>query len=65
VLLHLLLIPLVAGISYEILKLSFKFQKNPVVGALIKPGLWLQAITTREPDEGQLSVAASALKAAL
>ncbi|MDD5673590.1 MAG: DUF1385 domain-containing protein [Chitinivibrionales bacterium] len=64
-LVHLVLVPLVAGISYELLKLSYKFQKNPLVGALILPGLWLQEITTREPDETQLTVAASALKAAL
>jgi uncharacterized protein YqhQ len=60
---HLLLIPLVAGSSYEALKFSDRYQKNPVVGALILPGLWLQKITTRQPDDPQLETAAAALKA--
>jgi uncharacterized protein YqhQ len=62
---HLLLIPLVAGTSYELLKLSDRYRRLPVVGAMILPGLWLQKITTREPDDRQLEVAAEALKAAL
>ncbi|MDR0305820.1 MAG: DUF1385 domain-containing protein [Chitinispirillales bacterium] len=61
---HLLLIPLVSGFSYEVLKLSDKYQRLPVVGLLIKPGLWLQKITTRAPDNTQLEVASTALKAA-
>jgi len=60
---HLLLIPLVAGTSYEVLKLSDRYRRFPVVGALILPGLWLQKITTRPPDDGQLEAAAAALKA--
>jgi len=62
---HFALIPLVAGISYEFLKLSDKFQHWPVVGLLIKPGLWLQLITTRKPDSSQIKVAVKALEAAL
>ena len=64
-LVHLTLIPVVAGSSYELLKLSDRYRRLPLVGALILPGLWLQKITTREPDDRQLEVAADALKAAL
>ncbi|MDR2592629.1 MAG: DUF1385 domain-containing protein [Chitinispirillales bacterium] len=62
---HLALIPLVAGVSYEFLKLSARFQHWPVVGLLVKPGLWLQRITTRKPDGSQIEVAVKALEAAL
>jgi len=62
---HLALIPLVAGVSYEFLKLSARFQHWPIVGLLIKPGLWLQLITTRKPDSSQIKVAVKALEAAL
>jgi uncharacterized protein YqhQ len=64
-LVHLALIPLVGGASYELLKLSDRYRRLPIVGALIMPGLWLQKITTRQPDDSQLEVAAEALKAAL
>lgn len=64
-LVHLLLIPAVAGSSYEVLKLSDRYRHLPVVGGLILPGLWLQKITTRKPDDRQLEVAAAALKAAV
>jgi uncharacterized protein YqhQ len=60
---HLLLVPLVSGTSYEVLKLSDRYRRLPIVGALILPGLWLQKITTRPPDDGQLEIAARALKA--
>ncbi|MFP4014514.1 MAG: DUF1385 domain-containing protein [Chitinispirillaceae bacterium] len=65
VVIHLFLVPLVGGVSYEVLKLSDRYQHFPVVGILIKPGLWLQKITTRKPDKTQLEIATSALKAAL
>ncbi|MBD3419541.1 MAG: DUF1385 domain-containing protein [Chitinivibrionales bacterium] len=64
-LVHLLLIPIVSGTSYEFLKLSDKYQHIPPVNFLIQPGLWLQRITTKEPDENQLVIASQALKAAL
>jgi uncharacterized protein YqhQ len=60
---HLLLMPLVAGTAYEALRLSDRYSRVPVVGALILPGLWLQKITTRPPDDRQLETAAAALKA--
>ncbi len=55
----------VAGVSYEILKLSARFQNNLLVRALIAPGLWLQRITTREPSDDQLEVALLAIEKTL
>jgi uncharacterized protein YqhQ len=62
---RLVFIPVIAGISYEILKLSSRNQSNPLMKFLIIPGLWLQKITTKEPDDGQLEVALVSLKEAL
>ena len=62
---HLLLLPVVAGLSYELLKLSGRFRGHPVVQALIMPGLWLQKLTTQPPDDDMLEVALCALNAAL
>ena len=62
---HLSIMPLVAGASYELLKLSGKFRSNSLVRFLIMPGLWLQNMTTAEPDDDMLEVALCALKTAL
>lgn len=62
--LRLLLLPVVAGVSYEIIKFAGR-SKNKCVAILTKPGLWLQKLTTREPDESQLEVAIAALKAVI
>ena len=62
---HLLLLPAIAGASYEILKLSGKYRSSGIVRTLILPGLWLQKITTGQPDDEMLEVALCALKAAL
>ncbi len=62
---HLLCIPLVAGISYEILKFSDKHIDNKLVALFISPGLLLQKITTKEPTLEQIAVAVVALKAVL
>lgn len=62
---HLALVPIVAGISYEILKYSAKNTGNRIVKVLIQPGLWLQRITTQEPDLAMCEVAVTALKSAL
>lgn len=64
-LVHLALVPLVSGTSYEVLKFSDKYQSFPLVSFFIKPGLWLQKITTKNPDDTQLETASLALKAAL
>ncbi|MGH8016281.1 MAG: DUF1385 domain-containing protein, partial [Candidatus Zixiibacteriota bacterium] len=50
---------------YELLKLSAKKRDNRLVNALIQPGLWLQRITTKEPNLEQLAVAIVALESAL
>jgi uncharacterized protein YqhQ len=63
-LIRFLFIPLIGGISYEIIKASPR-SGNRFVQLLVKPGLWLQRITTREPDNDQLEVAIVALKEAL
>ncbi len=62
--LRLLLLPVVAGISYEIIKFAGRSQ-NKLVRIVTQPGLWLQKITTREPDDSQLEVAIASLKAVL
>jgi uncharacterized protein YqhQ len=56
------LIPVIAAISYEIMKFGAAHINNPVVRVLLAPGLMLQAITTKEPDDSQLEAAISALK---
>lgn len=56
------LLPAVAGISYELLRLSARKTKNPAFKAMIVPGLWLQRITTREPSEAQIEVALASFR---
>ncbi len=63
-LIHLPLIPVVAGISYEVLKFTARHRQWRWVRALAAPGLWLQNITTSEPDDEQLNVALESLKTA-
>jgi uncharacterized protein YqhQ len=58
-------IPLIAGLSYEVIKWAGKNRRKRWVRALMWPGLMLQNLTTREPDEGQLEVAIAALDAVL
>src|SRR5690606_1958283 len=62
---HLPFIPVVAGLSFELLKLSARHQDSRWVRALTMPGLWLQRITTREPDAAQVEVAIASAKAAV
>ncbi|MFT5087867.1 MAG: hypothetical protein ACI906_001219 [Candidatus Latescibacterota bacterium] len=62
---HLAVLPLVSGSSFELLKFSGRKRNNPLVRILMKPGLWLQRITTREPDDSQLEVALVALRRAI
>ncbi len=58
-------IPLIAGLAYEVIRFSARHLTNPVCRALIQPGLWLQRITTNEPDDKQLEIAIIALREAL
>jgi len=62
---RILLLPVLAGISYEALKLSAKYAENALCRILITPGRWLQALTTGEPDDSQVEVAISAMGAVL
>jgi len=64
-LIRLTFIPLIGGISYELIRLSGKHPDNWFWRPFILPGLWLQKLTTKEPDEAQLEVALVALKCAL
>lgn len=58
-------IPLVAGIAYEILRLLGRYRTNPIARALAAPGIAVQRITTRGPDDGMHDVAIVALSAAI
>jgi uncharacterized protein YqhQ len=58
-------IPVIAGISYEMLRLGARFTKSRAMRALMAPGLWLQKITTRPPDRGQIEVAIAAFEEVL
>lgn len=60
-----LLLPVVAGISYELVKLSGKYAAAPLCRILIAPGMWLQKLTTNPPDDGQVEVAITAFGAVL
>lgn len=62
---HLPFLPFVAGVSYEIIKFSAKHSTTWWGSILVAPGLWLQTVTTREPDESQIEVAIVALRCAL
>jgi uncharacterized protein YqhQ len=58
-------IPLIASISYELLKLTSKHSKNPLVKLISLPGLLLQHITTKEPDDKQIEVAIKSMQLVL
>ena len=57
-----LLIPVIGGVSYEVLKLSDRYKKSRVMKILVAPGLGLQRLTTRKPDEKMIEVALEAVK---
>jgi len=62
---RIILLPIIAGVSYEILKLGAKKQDNWPFKGMAMPGLWLQKLTTKEPNKKQLEVAIVALDAVL
>jgi uncharacterized protein YqhQ len=62
---RILLIPVIAGIGYEILKLGARYRKNPIVKALIAPGILVQMITTKQPTDDQIEVAIVSMEQAL
>ena len=59
------LLPVIAGLSYEVLKWTAKHDSHPLVKMVISPGLALQRLTTREPDDGQIEVAIKSMEVAL
>ena len=59
------LMPLVAGLSYEVIRVAAKKESSIVFKLITLPGLWLQNVTTKEPDDTQLEVAIEALKQSL
>ena len=61
-LLRLVLIPVIAGVSYEFIRLAGR-SDNALVNILSKPGLWLQNLTTREPDEDMIEVGIASVEA--
>jgi uncharacterized protein YqhQ len=62
---HIPLIPVLGGVSYEFIRISARNSDSLVGRMIIAPGLWLQKITTREPDGGELEVALEAIRSAL
>lgn len=64
-LIRLLFVPVIGGISYEFIRLSGKYGDRKFASFLVAPGLWLQRITTKEPDDSQLEVAFAALKSSV
>ena len=59
---RILLIPVIAAVSYEVLKLSDRYKKSKIMKILLAPGLGLQYLTTRKPDEKMIEVALEAVK---
>ena len=57
-----LLLPVIAGLSYEVTHFGGKHAHNPLVRAVLSPGLFLQKLTTNEPDDSQVEVAVAALQ---
>src|SRR5579859_1156196 len=57
-----LLIPVIAGIAYELLRLGGKYPDSPFMKVIVAPGLLLQALTTRYPDESQMEVAIASME---
>lgn len=55
----------VAGIAFELLRLAGRYRNNPIAAVLSRPGMWMQLLTTREPDDSQLEIALASLKAVM
>ena len=62
---RILLLPVIAGIAYELIRFAGKHQSNRVLMTILAPGLWLQRLTTREPSLDQIEVSIAALKEVL
>jgi uncharacterized protein YqhQ len=59
---RILLLPVIAGIAYEVIRFGGQHPHNRVVRTLLTPGLWLQGLTTREPTLDQVEVSIQALR---
>ena len=62
---RILLLPVIAGIAYEIIRFAGKHATNPILRGVLAPGLWLQRLTTREPSLDQVEVSIRALREVL
>ncbi len=62
---RILLLPLIAGLAYELIRFAGKHQSNRALMTVLAPGLWLQRLTTREPTLDQLEVSIRALREVL
>jgi uncharacterized protein YqhQ len=56
------LIPVIASLAYEVLRLGQRFEDSRIFAALYRPNIWLQSLTTRDPDDAQIEVAVAALE---
>jgi uncharacterized protein YqhQ len=62
---RIVLVPVIAGVAYELIRFGARYFGNPVVRAIYTPGLWLQSLTTRRPDHAMLEVSIASLEACL
>ena len=62
---RILLLPVIAGIAYEIIRFAGRHPRNPALRTLLAPGLWLQRLTTRQPTLDQIEVSIRALREVL
>ena len=62
---HIAIMPVVAGVCFEVLKLGGRYRSNLLLKLLITPGYWFQRLTTREPDDSMVEVAIRSLESAL
>jgi uncharacterized protein YqhQ len=62
---RILLLPVIASLAYEVTQFGARHINNGLVRVVMVPGLWLQSLTTREPDDSQIEVAVTALKEVL
>ena len=60
--LRLALVPVIAGVSYELLRAAGR-SDNPVINLISKPGLWMQGLTTKEPDDEMIEVGIASVEA--
>jgi uncharacterized protein YqhQ len=62
---RILLLPVIAGLAYEVIRFAGRHSRNPALRALLAPGLWLQRLTTRQPSLDQIEVSIRALNEVL